>query len=800
MKNLNSRKVAYILLATAVFLLLVSLSTYELLSFLPLLGKRLPPFLVTKQLGIDAVGMFLRPETFTKIIPQSYVKEANGVPVKNDKEFYEVIQSLPPDVKEIKIKLSNPFFFGEQEYYTEVGLYEIGYSDFFVSFLLPALLSVLMFSIAYYLLIVMVNNFESFSVYKKQMFLSSIVFFLSTGVLVVSFLDLINRKEFSPVMYASLGTINVVLSTLFYYLSYFRIRWWLYVVAANIFLSSLMLTGYFVFFNNPKFLISLVKVNYLIISLNIVGGAIYFSSVRKMVPNIIEKERIKLTTIVLFLPILVLGAMLLVQSMSTYSVPISIPFLTFIALSPVISVTITDHSVKVAREKILFSTTVGVVAIVGFAILSGDIINLPEESLFLFGVYGLPAVLFFLVVLWYSLENRSYGGTDLPEMGLLDKSNLRVYLFSKLKRRFKFIKDVKIILQYPIIYAEEVFTTYMSNSELWESVGGGEIITSNDVFFDRNLSKFDKVFRTYGVEYLFGFSMSSNKCLVGITTTRAINQRELEQISMTVNSFSIDLQSFAVINSVKFVKVINLEFELVRQSQMDLLKSNRSILVDTPNGKINIFNYWEPMVDLAGDIYGTTRSGAFLTSWISDICGKGFVAAAISFTCFTLINQIIKNNTYISKSARIINDLLVNEPLFSVENFFLTLSGITINTETMEAEVINCGNPPVIFFDGSKVIEINPKGGIIGIFDDLQVGTFNVKLEKGMVLLMFSDGITDIMDRESKRIDQVEYMKSIVSSHKTPEIMWENITQNLKNLSLHENTTDDIVLSMIYVS
>lgn len=377
-----------------------------------------------------------------------------------------------------------------------------------------------------------------------------------------------------------------------------------------------------------------------------------------------------------------------------------------------------------------------------------------------------------------------------------DKLNIKSSLLSKLKKRFKFVKDVKIILQYPILYNEDI-NTYLPHSEIWEDLEDKMIITINDVFFDRRFSKFAKIFKDFNVEYIFTFKINNNKYILAISTTRTMNQSELNQVFTILSYFSLELQSLAVINSVKFMKVISLEFDLLRQSQINLLKSNKNFLFNTPYGRINILNYWEPMVDLAGDIYGVSSSGEYLTSWISDICGKGLSAAAISFTCYSLIDQLIKNNGLISKSAKLMNDILVNESLFSIESFFLTLSGITINTETMDAEIINCGNPPIVFFDGNQVNELNPKGGIIGLFDDISLESIRMKLSKGMIFIFLSDGFTDVLVKED--YDRVKYLEEIVTTLKNPAEIWERIIFDIQTLSTKGTITDDITVSMLYI-
>ncbi|MCX8028851.1 MAG: serine/threonine-protein phosphatase [Brevinematales bacterium] len=794
----------YLLLSflSILFIVLIFLAVYQLMSFVDLLGKRQPPFLVTKQLGIDTIGMFLKQENITTVLPLSYIKEVNGIQVKNDKEFYEALSKIPPQTQEIEIKFSNPFFFIEYEYVSKIKLYEVGYIDFLVSFLFPIVFSLVLFSISYYLGVLIIRNYDILSDNKRRMFISSILLFVTMGMLVISGLDLVTRKVLLPILYITFGTIGIFLSIFFYNLTYSSSRWWVLVITSNILISSLLLTAYLVFFENSKMLLSVVKLNYIIIALNVILGVYYLASLSKKTENVIEKERIRIAIWILVLPVLVLGIVFLIQGISIYTLPVSIFFIVFFVLSPVMATVINDHNVKYSKERTFFSIIIGVVIIVGVFLISNVAVNLPQDSVYIFGIYGIPSILFLSLVVWYSIDNKLHSSMNVFyfDFDTVEK-DIKNYFLRKLRKRFSFIDNVKIIFQYPIIYAEEGFESYMPYSEIWDSITDKTIITLNDVFFDSRYSKFERVFSNFGVNYILGFQISNNKCIVGISSRRVLKESDIEQIKVIADSFMVDIQSLSLINSMKFVRVLDFEFNLLRNSQMNILRSGRSYTIDTSVGKVNLMNYWEPMIELAGDIYGVYNSEKYFTYWLSDICGKGLSAAAISFTCYTLISEIVKNNLTISKSAEIVNEILINEPLFSVENFFLTLSGITIDKKTGDAEIVRCGSPPLLMFDGKEVIEISPKGGLIGIFDDFKYETYKLKVSKGMVFLIFSDGLTDIMNPSIEEgVEQIEYLKSIMLSNRDPNSIWDKLMKDIFNNSLSKSIIDDITFSLIYVS
>ncbi|MGB9620944.1 MAG: PP2C family protein-serine/threonine phosphatase [Brevinematia bacterium] len=782
-----------------IFLGISYLLISEFVNSYNIVGKKIPPFLVTKQLGIDSIGMFLKEESFKRVFPLSYIEKINGISVKSDEEYYKIISELANKTNEITVEFAIPFFLDIFRYSTKVKLYEITYTDYFITFLVPLTFSLILLSISFYFSIVLIKNFKLFSIKKKQMMLGGILLFLDMYFLTVGGIDLVSAKKYLSVLYISFAITGLVLSIFFYYITPRRDNLWIYAMSINIILSLILLTSYIIFFTNTPMLLSFVKINYLIIFINVLIGFLYLIYTSSKETNVIEKQRQKTIFFILLIPIITMSIIFLLQSLSLQTLPISLSLLALILFSPIITTVINDHNVIYSKERIIFSFIISLTTFFFLLVLTSVSENIEEKGVIIFGLYVIPSTLFLSMAIWYGIEFLKTPNLRFIEVPIeLKSQNLKKYLFARLKKKIPSISKIEIVLQYPTAYIEQDFLILSNFSNIWESEE--RYLTINDTTFIEEYQENKKLFDDLDIDYAFFFETDNTKGFVGIKTNKSFSSIEIEQIKTLVEIFSVDLHSFSILNEVKLAKVLSFEFELLRQSQENLLKSNKIITIPTSLGELKIIHYWDPITELAGDIYGTNTIGEYITSWISDICGKGLLAAAISFTCYSLINQVIKQNISIHKTAKLVNDILITEQLFSVESFFLTLSGITINTSTLEAEIVNCGNPPIILFDGKEVYEIKPKGTILGIFDSIEIESFKFKLSKGTFLLTFSDGMTDVITPENEiSNDQIEYIKDIVKSIKNPEMVWNRIISEINKNKEKLKLLDDITLSIIYL-
>jgi len=100
----------YLSLAIILFVVLSYIIPVVVFDSLYILENKQLPFLVTRQLAIDSIGMLFKGENYTKVLPLTYIKEVNGVEVKKKDELLKLVNQLSSKYDKVTIKFSSPFF------------------------------------------------------------------------------------------------------------------------------------------------------------------------------------------------------------------------------------------------------------------------------------------------------------------------------------------------------------------------------------------------------------------------------------------------------------------------------------------------------------------------------------------------------------------------------------------------------------------------------------------------------------------------------------------------------------------
>jgi sigma-B regulation protein RsbU (phosphoserine phosphatase) len=80
---------------------------------------------------------------------------------------------------------------------------------------------------------------------------------------------------------------------------------------------------------------------------------------------------------------------------------------------------------------------------------------------------------------------------------------------------------------------------------------------------------------------------------------------------------------------------------------------------------------------------------------------------------------------------------------------FITFFYAVIDTSTRTLVYTNAGhNPPLLFRGRDEVIRLDQGGSVLGVFPDAAYEQFEMRLEPGDRLLLFTDGVTEATNRE----------------------------------------------------
>ena len=199
--------------------------------------------------------------------------------------------------------------------------------------------------------------------------------------------------------------------------------------------------------------------------------------------------------------------------------------------------------------------------------------------------------------------------------------------------------------------------------------------------------------------------------------------------------------------------------------------------------------------DVGGDFYDFFRiDNDRIGFTIADVSGKGVPAAIFMAVARTLIRATGIRGVSPAECMTYINALLSQE---SVNYMFVTVFYGIYNIRTGEVTYSNAGhNPPYLMKADGSVEELPLSKDIVaGAIDDYEFTEDTLKLEKGDTLLLFTDGVTEAIDKDEKDYGDERLRKLLSQSTKLScqEIV-DKVKADVKAFVGEAEQSDDITL------
>lgn len=184
---------------------------------------------------------------------------------------------------------------------------------------------------------------------------------------------------------------------------------------------------------------------------------------------------------------------------------------------------------------------------------------------------------------------------------------------------------------------------------------------------------------------------------------------------------------------------------------------------------------------------------------IGDVSGKGTPAALLMASIQASIRALVPLNLSLSELTERVNNLMCEN---TGGNKFVTFFWGFVDTETITLNYVNAGHnyPYLIHADGS--IERLDKGGmILGVMKTMMpYEEATVKLTPGDLLLLFTDGVSEAMSRDSveygeERIEAVLKNHGNESAQRIIDILHEDILTHAEGAQ----QSDDITMMVLKV-
>lgn len=240
-------------------------------------------------------------------------------------------------------------------------------------------------------------------------------------------------------------------------------------------------------------------------------------------------------------------------------------------------------------------------------------------------------------------------------------------------------------------------------------------------------------------------------------------------------------------------QLINRELETARSIQLSFLPEE---VPDAEGWDIGVF--WAPIHNVAGDFYDFYwLADGRLAFIIADVSGKGIPAAlfmALSVTVLRFGMQLSLSPAELLDRAN--NLILENQR----SRMFATIFVGYLDTETGEMQFASAGhNPPIRYCAADNIcIDVVASGVAVGVFSSATFDESMVTLESEDVLIIYTDGITEIINPHEEDYGEDRLRRFIMDNRHMPaQELTEAVIDDINAFSEEEGSFDDETLIII---
>jgi serine phosphatase RsbU (regulator of sigma subunit) len=207
------------------------------------------------------------------------------------------------------------------------------------------------------------------------------------------------------------------------------------------------------------------------------------------------------------------------------------------------------------------------------------------------------------------------------------------------------------------------------------------------------------------------------------------------------------------------------ELEIASEVQRRLLPSQPPDIAGLDIGFL-----YRPAKQLGGDYYDfVPLSSERIAIAIGDVSGKGLPGALLMASLQSLVRtDLAVREAKLTSFAKELNQSLYEE---TAEERYLTFFFAVLDISSLALHYVNAGHNPPLFFRKwtlcrqSSTAEMLDKGGPpLGMFPESEYLSGRVCLQEGDVLVLYTDGILDAVNREQDQFGEERLRETVRSS------------------------------------
>ncbi len=204
-------------------------------------------------------------------------------------------------------------------------------------------------------------------------------------------------------------------------------------------------------------------------------------------------------------------------------------------------------------------------------------------------------------------------------------------------------------------------------------------------------------------------------------------------------------------NGIKIGEII--DFNDYMKVELFMAKKLQKYIFPEPDyisDDIDIYSWSLPLSDIGGDLYDYIHfRNDTICFFVADVSGH-----SISASMFTaIVKMVFRNAIKLTEDPGEImtivnNELSANLP---IESFVTMFCGI-IDSSTNTLCYANAGHPKPYLIGNGRLVELGETDPFLGPIKDTKYATHMLKLEKGDMIFVYTDGLEDIIDENFKQM------------------------------------------------
>jgi sigma-B regulation protein RsbU (phosphoserine phosphatase) len=183
---------------------------------------------------------------------------------------------------------------------------------------------------------------------------------------------------------------------------------------------------------------------------------------------------------------------------------------------------------------------------------------------------------------------------------------------------------------------------------------------------------------------------------------------------------------------------------------------------------------------------------------ISDAASKGLPAAVQALFVSGALRMAASYDTKMSALVARLNALIWDT--FPLERF-VSLCLVELSpSDNGLVLYVNAGHcPPLHYSAATDAVQwLQPTGGILGIVEEQSFRVENINMNKGDILVMFTDGITEAQDRAGTQFGETRLAEVVRESrHERSEIIVRQVLEAVQHFAAGSTYTDDRTIIVV---